>query len=683
MNFLIQETIFILFIFIYSTSIGQSSLPQQIDRWSIQNDSSIVWRIKDRLPHSDHIEMSGEKVSVWINYSIDSAKTLSLKKTIVFPSFRIRPNDTHASMMYSFCDTDYPRILIDKSPLHPDIIDGRLRKSIMQTTDSITHKGIMRIYSTLGKDGSVYLEHSIFPSVEKPLVIEKLIFKNVSKHNIIISIDYLKKDIRTDSLNSIRGPHQVIMESLNSGHYTLKPGDNLPFAIYYQALNKYYPPANIIVDQEEKARIRRIQGILNLMMLETPETILNTAFSFAKIRTVESIYKTRGGYMHSPGGLAYYAAIWANDQAEYVNPLFAMLGDTIANKSAMNAFRKFAGYMNPEFEPIPSSIIAEGEGYWNGKGDRGDMAMIAYGATRYALAYGSLDSAKVLWPLITWCLEYCRKHLNEDGVVMSDTDELEDRFPSGDANLSTSSLYYDALRSAVFMGRQLDVSHVLLKDYENRAKSIRKNIEKYFGSDVQGFHTYKYYKENEVLRSWICLPLCMGIYDRKMGTIDALFSSRLWTVDGLATEAGDKTFWDRSTLYALRGVLQGGEVDKAIRYIRDYSRRRLLGEHVPYPVEAYPEGNQRHLAAESGLYCRIFTEGMFGIRPIGLKSFECTPRLPKEWDHMALRNIHSFGSIFDLEIVREDPGKLLIRIIQGNRIREFGISDGETITLTL
>ena len=37
------------------------------------------------------------------------------------------------------------------------------------------------------------------------------------------------------------------------------------------------------------------------------------------------------------------------------------------------------------------------------------------------------------------------------------------------------------------------------------------------------------------------------------------------------------------------------------------------GEHVPYPVEAWPEGNQRHLSAESALYCRIFTEGLFGL----------------------------------------------------------------------
>ena len=110
--------------------------------------------------------------------------------------------------------------------------------------------------------------------------------------------------------------------------------------------------------------------------------------------------------------------------------------------------------------------------------------------------------------------------------------------------------------------------------------------------------------------------------------IDALFSPRLWTADGLATEAGDKTFWDRSTLYGLRGVFAAGATEKALEYLTYYSKRRLLGDHVPYPVEAYPEGNQRHLSAESALYCRVYTEGMFGLRPTGFDSFLLTPRLP-------------------------------------------------------
>ncbi|HEY9197353.1 MAG TPA: hypothetical protein VIM77_13850, partial [Mucilaginibacter sp.] len=211
---------------------------------------------------------------------------------------------------------------------------------------------------------------------------------------------------------------------------------------------------------------------------------------------------------------------------------------------------------------------------------------------------------------------------------------------------------------------------------------LKNNIEKYFGATIDGFKTYKYYETNDVLRAWICLPLTMGIFDRTEGTINALFSPRLWTADGLATQAGKETFWDRSTLYALRGVLQVGKTEKAMEYLRYYSRRRLLGEHVPYPVEAYPEGNQRHLSAESGLYCRIFTEGLFGMRPTGFKTFDCTPRLPNGWSQMALENIHAFGRVFDLNVSRQ-KGKLLIIITEGSKIIKYKVNDGGTQRVVL
>ena len=204
---------------------------------------------------------------------------------------------------------------------------------------------------------------------------------------------------------------------------------------------------------------------------------------------------------------------------------------------------------------------------------------------------------------------------------------------------------------------------------------------------MEGFRTYRYYDGNDVLRAWICIPLTVGIYDRAEGTADALFSPRLWTENGLLTEAGDKTYWDRSTLYALRGVFACGETDRALEYLRDYSRKRLLGDHVPYPIEAWPEGNQRHLSAESGLYCRIFTEGLFGIRPTGFRSFELTPRLPAGWDRMALRHVRAFGSDFDVVVERDvEAGQEQLRatVLSGGKVvGSFAFRNGDTIPFSV
>ena len=84
------------------------------------------------------------------------------------------------------------------------------------------------------------------------------------------------------------------------------------------------------------------------------------------------------------------------------------------------------------------------------------------------------------------------------------------------------------------------------------------------------------------------------------------------TENGCLTEQGSNVFWDRATLYALRGIFYTGNPDKALEILHRLSQRRLLGDHVPYAVEAWPEGSQRHLSAESGLYCRVITEGLFG-----------------------------------------------------------------------
>ena len=420
---------------------------------------------------------------------------------------------------------------------------------------------------------------------------------------------------------------------------------------------------------------------MNNLALESPDPVINRMFAFSKIRGCESIYETQGGPMHGPGGETYYAALWANDQAEYINPLFPYVGYEYGNASALNSYLHFARFMNDEWKPIPSSIIAEGLDIWNGAGDRGDAAMIAYGAARYALTRGSKQEAETLWPLIEWCLEFCRRKINEEGVVASDSDELEGRFPSGDANLCTSSLYYDALLSASYLCKELGKNGA--SSYMKQASTLRKNMESYFGANVEGFETYAYYKGNDILRSWICMPLTVGIDERAEGTIQALFSPRLWTKDGLLTQAGSETVWDRSTLYALRGVYAVGATEKATEFMKKYSATRLLGDHVPYAIEAWPEGNQRHLSAESGLYARIITEGMFGIRPTGFKSFTLTPRLPKDWEFMNLRRIYAFDACFDIEVNRLAGGKLEVILTYGAKSKKYTIKDGESVKLKL
>jgi hypothetical protein len=647
------------------------SLLSADSRWALDKDGGITWTVSPGNAHQDQIEMSGRKVSVILTYGVDEDGTVALTRQVVFPSLRTIPNDTHASLTYKFAADATPRFFIDGRPVSSE-------------TATLVHiRGLVAIESVLGKRKEIELRRVIFPSTTRPLVLERYTFTNRSAQAVSVEAEDTLKTVRTSASRGVAGEYVITAQVIDAGQKTMKPGESVSFALAFTAREAGASPMVVNAAQEEQARRDRVDEFLSKLQLETPDPVLNTAFAFAKIRATESIYETKGGLMHGPGGGSYYAAIWANDQAEYANPFFPYLGDPAGNESAVNAYHLFARYMNPEYKPIPSSIVAEGTGEWHGAGDRGDMAMIAYGASRFALAYGRKDAAEDLWTLITWCLEYCRGKVNAQGVVESNSDELEGRFPSGKANLCTSSLYYDALNSAVFLGRALGKPIAELNDYQERAKAMRAAIESYFSATVEGFETYRYYEGNTVLRAWICIPLTVGIYDRALGTIAALFSPRLWTQDGLATQAGERTFWDRSTLYALRGVLAAGDTDRAMPFLTYYSNRRLLGEHVPYPVEAYPEGNQRHLAAESALYCRIYTEGLFGMRPTGLHSFRITPRLPNGWDTMRLNKIQAYGKDFDVVVTRAGD-KLKVETSAGGKVLNAKVlGEGESADVEL
>ncbi|GFI00169.1 hypothetical protein IMSAGC004_02577 [Bacteroidaceae bacterium] len=652
-------------------SASSVALSTSQPRWQMSTDGSIEWAPEKQLPHYDHIEMSGKQVSVVLRYGVNAEGAFTVSKSMVWPLLRTIPNNTHASLMRRF----------DWNPMAVVTVNGRTMTG--EKVENIRLKGMLTVESSYngGWYGQCKIIREYLPSVDKPVLVENYFLINTGKSPMAVEIPVMNNRLFTDPKKGVDGSYLIEMKADKHGYFSIQPGDTLAFSAHIAGYKKGQPALTINGQQEKQLRMASVNGWMNNLVLETPDPVIDRMFAFSKIRACESIYETQGGPMHGPGGESYYAAIWANDQAEYINPYFPFTGYEYGNASALNSFNHFARFMNNEWKPIPSSIVAEGLDIWNGVGDRGDAAMIAYGASRYLLARANRVEAEQLWPLITWCLDYCNHRLNEGGVVASDTDELENRFPSGDANLCTSSLYYDALISAACLAQELGKGNAAI--YRKQAAALRKNMETYFGSAVEGFDTYAYYKGNDILRSWISIPLTVGIDERAEATINALFSPRLWTENGLLTQAGSDTFWDRSTLYALRGVYAVGETEKATDYLHRYSTTRLLGEHVPYAIEAWPEGGQRHLSAESGLYGRIITEGMFGIRPIGFNSFTLTPRLPQAWDHMALRKIRAFGAEFDIEIKRLATDKLQVKIVNGNKIQRHIIKTGKQLSVKL
>lgn len=254
-----------------------------------------------------------------------------------------------------------------------------------ESVKDITLKGIMKVESDFRANwDKVHVSRTYFPSVDKPVFIELYNITNNSNKDLAIEVPSFKSVIETDSKDGVKGEIYSIMTSLDkSGTFHLKEGQSVQLTAINTAYIKGTCQIQVNSNEELIRRVKCVDYWMNHLVFESPDTMINTMFAFSKIRACESIYETKSGPMHGPGGEAYYATIWANDQAEYINPYFPFTGYDYGNSSAFNAYKLFSKYMNKEWNPIPSSIIAEGLDIWCGAGDRGGAAMIAYGASRY------------------------------------------------------------------------------------------------------------------------------------------------------------------------------------------------------------------------------------------------------------------------------------------------------------
>ncbi|RTE53971.1 six-hairpin glycosidase-like protein [Arenibacter aquaticus] len=655
---------------------GLKAVGQVKKHWNIVHANEIAMDLskEENIPYSDNIEMAGKRVAGIISYEINEDKELSISREIFFPQLRtyIKTNDAEwkhyrAYFKDIYSDAILPSIIQNNKIYAP----GKVSKVHINGMLQFVHEPV----------GGVALTRTFFPSMSERLFVEQWTLTNTSEQEVNM---LGRTNSREKRLQGVKGEYTASVKSNIKKEINIPPGGSYTFSIGISATLNKESEINIQGDEYYKERLEFLRKMKTSLTLETPNQSLNTLFEFSKIRASESIFESKLGLLHSPGGGRYYVGFWANDQAEYVNPFFPYLGYDLGNDAAMNMYDLYDKETNKEYSNIRYSFEIEGDAPINPL-DRGDAAMIAYGAAQYALASGDRDTAEKLWPLISWCLEYNHRQLNEAGVVASESDEMEGRIETGNANLSTSSLYYGALNLARDLSRSLGKPRSLEAKYRQQAKQISKAIEVYFGATIEGLDTYKYYKEHQNLRHWICLPLVVQLFDRKDDTTKALFE-KLWSENGVHVEKNDQNkkiseiFWDRGTLYALRGTFLAGATEESIQKLTQFTDQRLLGSRVPYVVEAYPEGNMAHLSAESGLYCRVFTEGMFGIVPTGLKSFECTPRLPKEWEHMSLKNIKAFGEDFNIEVKRS--GKKLMVYFTDNRTNKVvkrRIAEGKKI----
>jgi len=543
-----------------------------------------------------------------------------------------------------------PQILFDAG--RESIPEVRVNDKPLESKlpSSVTFDGMLTL--TYPPSGGVLVSRTVYPSTTKALVIEEWQLRNTTDKPVTVTVAPARSVKSPDKKIDIVWTCQGVKSS------SLKSGGVLAFTTSLHA--KSASGSDIAVDVTAERAARRALAVAAWRgpgRLETPDKSLDVAFALQKLHVLECPIETIKGVITHNGSLTYSPGIWANDPVEYSSPVFPFFGDPELNRAGMNMYRVWQDYCQKKgIVPFPGSF--ESASLNLTQKERGDDAMVLYGLSKFLLFQGDRAAAKELWPLIEYSAASVLKHTTADGIVASQTDEMEDRYPTGTANLSTSALAYGGYRQAAHLARAL--GKPVAVEFDQRADTLRKGIEAYFGAEIEGFKTYRYYKENTTLRGWILLPLAMGITERKDATVAALTSDKLWPnrnagADILA-ESTRPTEWGRETYYALRVLFKAGRTEEALDLTQRVVKTQIFGPKGPYPDE-----DAIDMLCPGSLYPRVFTEGMFGIVPTGLDSFECTPWLPKDWPRMALRDVRAFGQAWDLAVERDgDQQKITV-----------------------
>ena len=204
--------------------VGSLAIAQPKDRWTIQDDGAIRWNINDNIPHDDHLEMSGQQLSVVLRYGVDAQKRFHLNRSLVFPMLRMHPNKTQNNLKQRF-DVNIPALVTvdDQTLLNEEVRD-------------VTFNGIMRVESSFGyvyrrkelKD-AVQLTRVLYPSTNAARYCEEYTFKNSSPNQITLRVPEWNVTYTTPEEAGVYGAYCIEAALSKSGVFVLKPGETLEF----------------------------------------------------------------------------------------------------------------------------------------------------------------------------------------------------------------------------------------------------------------------------------------------------------------------------------------------------------------------------------------------------------------------------------------------------------------------
>jgi hypothetical protein len=279
-------------------------IAQEDTRWQLGEKNTIHWNIENStLPHADNIEMAGTKVAGIVSYAVDANSNLRIERQLFYPQLHpfIKESDPDWYVFRAYLKETYtddlvlPKFYIGDRQFSPGVLK------------EVTINGMITFDHRESKSG-ITLSRKLYPSTNQRLFIEELHLTNTTNTPRTITYEGIAS---SKSTQGIGGTFIYSVQSKGVQSITLQPGESTTYEIHFTAQLNDEP--EVVNDNSLKKRTDFLEIMQQNLILETPNPVFNQLFEFSKIRASESIFDSKLGLIHSPGGGRYYVGIWAND----------------------------------------------------------------------------------------------------------------------------------------------------------------------------------------------------------------------------------------------------------------------------------------------------------------------------------------------------------------------------------
>ena len=257
-----RKQIYCLLSFLWISCLSVSAA----DRWAINSAGGITWQVDERVPHEDHIEMSGLRVSTVLRYGVDANGAFMLNRSMVWPMLRTIPNNTHASLMRRFAWNV------------TDMVEVNGQSLLNEKVKEVTLNGTMVVQSeyTLPRKGKLGLTRILFPSVSNPAFCEKYILRNIGESAISVEIPSSRSVVETDAAKGVDGSYKLVSTINGQVARQLQPGEELTFSATFAGYKKDERELSLDIDRElRREKIsRRLRQRLNEGMVDEVKQLL-------------------------------------------------------------------------------------------------------------------------------------------------------------------------------------------------------------------------------------------------------------------------------------------------------------------------------------------------------------------------------------------------------------------------